>query len=337
MWHLFINRLISAVPTLFGISLLAFVMIRLVPGDPVTLMLGERGGSPEAVAEIKASLGLDKSLPTQYFLFLKNIFSGDLGTSIVSKRTVLSEFADRFPATIELSIIALLFAVILGLPLGVLAACARKEWQEKLLMGGSLIGYSMPIFWWGLILILLCSVMWGITPVAGRIGVQFDVEPRTGFLLIDVFLAGQGWSGLLSALHHLMLPMITLGTLPLAAIARMTRASLQAILREDYIRTAHAKGLPRQYVIMKHALANALVPIVTVIGLMGSQLLTGAILTETLFAWPGIGRWLVASVNARDYPVIQGGLLLISVVVITVNFIVDMIYVMINPQMRVHG
>lgn len=215
-----------------------------------------------------------------------------------------------------------------------MAAVKRNSPFDYLVMGGALVGYSMPIFWWGLVLILIFSVTLGWTPVSGRISVMYDIDPRTGFMLLDTWLSGEGWLSFKSALAHLVLPTIVLGTIPLAAVARMTRSSLLEVLREDYIRTARAKGLSFYGVVVVHALRNALIPIITVVGLMVGAVLTGAILTETIFSWPGIGKWLVNSVTARDYPVIQGGVLLISLVVIAVNLIVDVLYQVVNPLMR---
>jgi dipeptide transport system permease protein len=329
-----VKRLLIAIPTLIGVSIIAFALIRLVPGDPVTLIVGERGASPEVIASIKARLGLDKSLPEQYFTFVTNVLRGDLGTSIVSKRSVAEEFFERFPATLELGVVALILAIFLGVPLGVLAAVKRNSAFDYSLMTASLVGYSMPIFWWGLILILFFSVKLGWTPVSGRLDFAYDVASWSGFLLIDVWKSGDGWPAFKSALAHLILPAIALGTIPLAVIARMTRSSMLEVLGEDYMRTARAKGLGRLRVIYLHGLRNALVPVITVIGLMAGSVVTGAVLTETIFSWPGIGRWLVESVLSRDYPVIQSGILLIATTVILVNLLVDIAYAWANPRLR---
>lgn len=327
-------RLWQTLPTLVGVSVIAFMLIRLIPGDPVMLMLGERGSSPEAAAELRANLGLDQPLYSQYFKFVGGAVRGHLGESIVSHRSVWSEFADRFPATVELSLVALIWAVGIGIPLGVLAALNRRRWPDHLLMSTSLVGYSMPIFWWGLVLILFFSVRLGWTPVSGRMSAAFDVEPLTGFFLVDVWLRGLGWAAFRDCVAHLLLPALVLGTIPVAAIARMTRSSLLEVLREDYVRTAKAKGLSFFRIVFVHALRNALIPVVTVIGLMLGTLLTGAVLTETLFSWPGVGRWLVASVQARDYPVLQGGVLLLALIIVLVNTSVDVIYMYLNPRLR---
>ena len=328
------KRIGLAVPTLFGVSILAFALIRLVPGDPVLLMLGERGASPEVYAELQAALGLDQPAWKQYWIFLSKVVQGDLGLSIFSKQPVIQEFWDRFPATVELSFFAMLFAVSLGIPFGILAAIKRNSVFDYSFMGVSLVGYSMPIFWWGLILILLFSVTLGLTPVSGRMDAVFEVKTVTGFMLIDSLLSEEGWQAFVQALRHLILPSVALGTIPLAVIARMTRSSMLEVLGEDYIRTARAKGLTAFRVVVVHGLRNALVPVVTVVGLMVGTLLTGAILTETIFSWPGIGRWLVSGVMARDYNVIQGGILIIASIVIVVNLVVDILYAVINPRLR---
>ncbi|MCB9025856.1 MAG: ABC transporter permease subunit [Bdellovibrionaceae bacterium] len=298
------------------------------------LMLGERGATPEVYQKMQASLGLDQPVLLQYFKYLGQLFTGNFGTSITSQRPVFEEFMDRFPATMELGIVGMLFAILFGVPMGIISAAKRKTPLDYTLMGGALLGYSMPIFWWALVLIMFFSVQLGWTPVSGRISVMYEIDQVTGFLLIDSLLSEESWPAFKSALHHLILPAFVLGTIPLAVIARMTRSSLLEVLREDYIRTARAKGLTEQRVIVLHGLKNALIPIVTVIGLMLGAVLTGAILTETIFSWPGIGRWFVSSVEARDYPVIQGGIILIALTVMIVNLLVDLIYLWVNPLLR---
>lgn len=329
-----LNRLIQLVPTFIGVSVIAFGLIRLVPGDPVLLLLGERGASPEVYAEMQAKLGLDKSVFQQYFQFVSNAFQGDLGLSIISRRPILEEFFSRFPATLELGLLSLFWATLLGIPLGVLAAIKRNSVFDYTIMGGSLVGYSMPIFWWGLLLIMFFSSGLGWTPVSGRISPLFDIPHVTGFLLIDSLISEDGLSAFYNTLHHLILPVLVLGTIPLAIIARMTRSSMLEVIREDYIRTAKAKGMNQFGVIFIHALRNAMIPVITVIGLILGTLVTGAILTETIFSWPGIGKWMVASVSARDYPVIQGGILIIATFIIAINLCVDLLYAVINPRIR---
>lgn len=306
-----------------------------MPGDPVLLLLGERGGSPEVYKEMERKLGLDRPLVVQYALFVKGIFQGDLGKSVVTRRNVSEEFFERFPATMELGLLALLWASLLGVPLGILAAFYRNKAVDYFIMTGSLIGYSMPIFWWGLILILVFSVQLGLTPVSGRISVFYDVESVTGFLLIDTLLMeDESWEAFVSAFRHLILPSLALGTIPLAIIARMTRSSMIDVLDQPYMRTARAKGLRPLRIIIFHGLRNALIQVVTVIGLMFSTIVTGAILTETIFSWPGIGKWMVASVMARDYPVIQSGIVVIAMMVVCINLCIDMIYKVLDPRMR---
>jgi dipeptide transport system permease protein len=334
-----LNRLKDMIPTLFGVSLLAFILIRLIPGDPAMLLLGERGADPEVYQAMRKNMGLDKPQPVQYLNFLTSALKGDLGKSIVSKKSVTSEFFDRFPATVELGLCALAFAILIGIPFGIIASVKRNSFFDYFLMGTSLVGYSMPIFWWGLILIIVFSVHLGITPVAGRINVIFDIETITGFYLIDTLInpeliEEEGFAPFISAVKHLILPSIAMGTIPLAVIARMTRSSMLEVLNQDYMRTAKAKGLSIYRQVLVHALRNAFIPIVTVIGLMLGSLITGAILTETIFSWPGIGKWLVASILALDYPVIQGGLLFIAFMIVTINLSVDFLYALINPQLR---
>jgi dipeptide transport system permease protein len=333
MVRFILTRLSLVIPTFLGLTLLVFVLIRLIPGDPIETMAGERAISPELHAQMLKIYGFDQPVLVQYGLYLSRLVHGDLGRSLVSHESVLSEFITLFPATIELAVCAIIFALCLGLPAGIIAAVRRNSIFDHGVMGLSLTGYSMPIFWWGLLLILLFSVQLGWTPVSGRIAVQFYVEPTTGFLLIDTLLAGDG-RAFRSALSHLILPAIVLGTVPLAVIARMTRSAMLEVLGEDYIRTARAKGLSPLRVVAVHALRNALIPVVTVIGLQVGVLFTGAILTETIFSWPGVGKWVIEGIYRRDYPVLQGGTLLIGAVVMTVNLLVDVTYGLINPRIR---
>ncbi len=329
----FLRKLGVIIPTFFGVTLIAFVFIRLLPGDPVLLLAGERGMSEQRHAELMAQFGFDKPVIVQYGVYLKQLFSGDFGTSIITKKPVLEEFATLFPATIELSLCAIILAVLFGLPAGMIAATKRGSIFDHTVMTGALTGYSMPIFWWGLLLIILFSGVLGWTPVSGRISLLYYFEPVTGFMLIDSLLSGQQ-GAFASALSHLILPAIVLGTIPLAVIARQTRSAMLEVLSEDYVRTARAKGLSPARVIGLHALRNALIPVITVIGLQIGVLFAGAILTETIFSWPGIGKWMVDSIFRRDYSAVQGGLLLIAVIVMFVNLVVDLLYGLINPQIR---
>jgi dipeptide transport system permease protein len=333
MLRFILTRVSLVIPTFIGITLLAFFLIRLVPGDPIETMAGERGLDPARHEMLRKAYGFDQPVLVQYGIYVSRLLRGDMGKSIITSESVLSEFLSLFPATIELAVCAILFALVIGLPAGILAAVRRNSIFDHGVMGVSLAGYSMPIFWWGLLLILLFSVQLGWTPVSGRIAVRYYIEPVTGFLLIDSLLSDdKGAFG--SALQHLILPTIVLGTVPLAVIARMTRSAMLEVLGEDYIRTARAKGLAPLRVIAVHALRNALIPVVTVIGLQVGVLFTGAILTETIFSWPGVGKWLIEAINRRDYPVLQGGTLLIGAVVMTVNLIVDLTYGLINPRIR---
>jgi dipeptide transport system permease protein len=334
-----LRRLALVVPTFVGITLLAFSLIHLIPGDPVQVMAGERRLDPAFHAEVLHRLGLDRPLWEQYLAYLWKALRLDLGESFVTHEPVWREFTKLFPATLELSVCALALAVTLGLLAGVLAAIRRGSALDHGVMGLSLTGFSMPIFWWGLLLIMFFSVQmrsiapeWAL-PVSGRMALEFDIPPRTGFMLIDSLLADEP-GAFKSAVAHLVLPSIVLGTVPLAVIARMTRSSMLEVLREDYVRTARAKGLSPARVVFVHALRNALVPVITVIGLLVGTLLGGAVLTETIFSWPGVGKWLIDAIGRRDYPVVQGGILITATLVILVNLTVDLLYGLVNPRIR---
>ena len=328
-----LTRVGLVVPTFLGIILLTFVLIRLVPGDPVEVRVGERGISPERHAELIHQMGLDRPLYVQFFDYVGGVLKGDLGISVITHRPVMDEFLTLFPATLELAFFAMIFATLIGLPAGVLAAVRRGSIYDHAVMGTSLTGYSMPIFWWGLLLILFFSVKLGWTPVAKRLGDEYFVDEVTGFMLIDTLLSDEKGS-FLDAVKHLILPTIVLGTVPLAVIARMTRSAMLEVLGEDYIRTARAKGLGVYRIVAIHALRNALVPVVTVIGLQVGTLMGGAILTESVFSWPGIGKWLVESIGRRDYPALQGGVLVIAALVMATNLAVDLLYGLLNPRIR---
>ena len=336
MFRFLLKRVALTIPTFFALMFVTFMMIRLVPGDPIEVRRGERGISPERLAELRHEMGLDQPVIKQFGDYVWGLLHGDFGISTISKNPIIDEFTTLFPATLELGFFAMLLAIVIGIPAGVIAAARRGGWYDQTLMGVALTGYSMPIFWWGLILILVMSNWLGLTPVSGRSDlIAFYYEPVTGFMLIDSLLSDQK-GAFLDALRHLILPSIVLGTVPLAVIARMTRSSMLEVLEEDYVRTARAKGLPPSRVIGLHALRNALIPVVTVIGLQVGTLLAGAVLTETIFSWPGVGKWLIESIGRRDYPALQGGIMLISGAVIIVNLIVDLLYGLINPRIR-HG
>ena len=334
MLRFLLTRVSLVIPTFLGIVFITFFLIRLVPGDPIEVRTGERGIAPERHAQLLHEMGLDRPLYVQFFSYIGNVLHGDFEKSVITQRPVLDEFFELFPATLELAICAAIFAVFLGLPAGVLAATRRNSIFDTGVMGIAIAGYSMPIFWWGPMLILALSPLGlGLTPVSGRIAAEFIVPPVTGFLTIDSLIAGD-YDAFRSALHYLILPTIVLGTIPLAVIARMTRSSMLEVLGEDYVRTARAKGLGSLRVINLHALRNALIPVVTVIGLQVGTLMGGAILTETVFSWPGIGRWLLGAIGRRDYPALQGGVLLVSTLVILANLSVDLVYGLLNPRIR---
>jgi len=333
MRRYFLSRLGTFLPTFVGVTLISFMFIRVLPGDPIIVMVGERGMTEERYQEMVVKLGFDKPVLEQYWDYLTGVVQGDLGESFVTKKPVWDEFFSLFPATLELSLCAMIFAVMLGLPAGVIAAVNRGKFFDRTLMSTALIGYSMPIFWWALLLIIVFSGNLGWTPVSGRIDLLYYFDDVTGFMLIDSLLSGQA-GAFKSAVRHLILPTIVLGTIPLAVIARQTRSAMLEVLGEDYIRTARAKGLSPSRINGLHALRNALIPVITVIGLSVGTLLAGAILTETIFSWPGIGKWMVDSIFRRDYPVVQGGLLMIAVIVMIVNLTVDLLYGVINPKIR---
>ncbi|MDU2188525.1 MAG: dipeptide ABC transporter permease DppB [Klebsiella pneumoniae] len=337
MLQFILRRLGLVIPTFIGITLLTFAFVHMIPGDPVMIMAGERGISPERHAQLLAEMGLDKPLWQQYAHYIWGVLHGDLGISLKSRIPVWQEFVPRFKATLELGVCAMIFAVAVGIPVGVLAAVKRGSIFDHTAVGLALTGYSMPIFWWGMMLIMLVSVQLNLTPVSGRISDTVfldDTLPLTGFMLIDTAIWGEQ-GDFIDALMHMILPAIVLGTIPLAVIVRMTRSSMLEVLGEDYIRTARAKGLTRMRVIVIHALRNAMLPVVTVIGLQVGTLLAGAILTETIFSWPGLGRWLIDALQRRDYPVVQGGVLLVATMIILVNLLVDLLYGVVNPRMMI--
>lgn len=334
MIRFLIKRLALTIPTFVALMFVTFTMLRLVPGDPIEARRGERGIDPARLEQLRHEMGLDQPVWKQFLDYVWSLLHGDFGTSIVSKTPIATEFFTLFPATVELTICAMLFAIIIAIPAGVIAAAKRGSFYDQTLMGIALIGYSMPLFWWGLMLILLMSNTLHLTPVSGRVDlIKYYYPPVTGFFLIDSLLSGQK-GAFLDVVRHLILPTIVLGTIPLGAIARMTRSSMLEVLEEDYVRTARAKGLSVFRVVGLHALRNALIPVVTMIGVQLSFLLAGAVLTETIFSWPGVGNWLIHSIERRDYPALQGGIMLIASLVIVLNFIMDMLYGLINPRIR---
>jgi peptide/nickel transport system permease protein len=332
MLRFVVRRLLLLVPILLGLSILLFGWVRALPGSPAYSLLGERA-TPELVQAYQERYGFDRPLPVQYWQYLKSTVSGDLGTSIATHRSVMSEFANRFPSTIELAIAALAFAILFGVPLGFLAAKKHGTIFDHGSLVVSLIGISTPIFFLALILKYIFAVRLAWLPSVGRIDILDTTNHPTNFYILDAIIERQ-WGTLWDVLKHLILPAVALGSIPLAIIARITRASVLDVQNEDYVRTARAKGLAPHTVDGRHVLRNALLPVTTVIGLQTGLLLSGAILTETVFARPGVGTWLSEAIFNRDYPVLQGGILFVAVVFVLVNLLVDISYAVINPRIR---
>jgi peptide/nickel transport system permease protein len=328
-----VRRLLLLVPILLGLSILVFLWIRALPAGPAESLLGERA-TPETIAQIEEQYGLDEPIHIQYWEYLKTVATGDLGTTIRSRRPVTSELRERFPATIELTIAALLFAVTFGIPLGFVAAKRYGTWVDHSSLVLSLLGISIPVFFLAILLKYVFAVELGWLPTVGRIDVLIDIEHPTNFYTIDALLAGD-LVAFWDVIKHLILPAIALGSIPLAIIARITRAAVLDVQNEDYVRTARAKGLSPRVVDTRHIFRNAMLPIMTIIGLQAGLLLSGAVLTETVFAFPGMGSWLVEAIRQRDYPVLQGGILFVSLVFVLVNLAVDISYALINPRIRV--
>lgn len=329
------RRLFHLIFILIGVSLLVFLMLRLIPGDPAHLLLGEFA-SPQEVSRIREKLGLDRSYAYQYYLYIKNLLKGDLGISIRSNTPVSHEIWIRFLATVELSMAAMVISSLIGILAGVISSARKYSIFDYVSMVMALIGISMPIFWLGLMLMYLFSVKLGLLPMMGRFTMGMDYEAITGLVILDSLLKGE-FALFLNSLKHLILPAFTLATIPMAIIARMTRSSMLEVLSKDYIRTARAKGLGYGAVIFRHALKNAFLPVITVIGLNFGLLLGGAVLTETIFSWPGLGRYVVDSLLARDYPAVQGCILFFAVIMVMVNLAVDILYFYLDPRLRIDG
>ncbi len=327
-----LKRLALLIPTLLGISVVVFLMIHLVPGDPAQVMLGERA-SAESLAELRAELGLDKPFYVQFGRFFFGLIQGDLGRSIKTHERVIVELKNRFPATVELAVASMILASIVGISAGVLSAVRRGTILDYTGMMVALIGISMPIFWLGLIFILIFSVSLGLFPMSGRLSSDVELDVVTRFYVIDSLL-GANIRAFKDALWHLFLPAVALGTIPMAVIARMTRSSMIEVMGEDYIRTAWAKGLSEKIVVLKHAMKNSFTPTLTVMGIEFGYLLGGAIITETIFSWPGVGRWLLFAVQARDFRAVQGGVLLIAITFVLINLIVDLLYAWLDPRIK---
>jgi peptide/nickel transport system permease protein len=328
-----VRRLLLLVPILLGVSVLIFFWVHALPGNPASALLGERA-TPELVQQYKERYGLDRPLPLQYVDYLKvTVVDRDLGTSISSRRTVTSEISRRFPATIELAIAAMIFAVGIGLPLGFFAAKRYGGVFDNLSLIGSLIGISIPIFFLAIILKYIFAIRLQWLPSVGREDVLLSPEHPTGFYVLDGLITGN-WTAMWDAIKHLILPAIALGSIPLAIIMRITRAAVLDVQNEDYVRTARAKGLSPHIVDRRHVLRNALLPVSTIIGLQTGLLLSGAVLTETVFAFPGMGSWLRDAIFNSDYPALQGGVLFLALVFVLVNLLVDISYAIINPRIR---
>jgi len=327
-----ITRFLTIVPVLIGVSLIVFSFTHLIPGDPAVAMLGERA-TPQRVAEVREQLGLDKPLYTQYFIYVDKVLHGDLGASILRGDPVLRDLVRRFPATVELAISAILIAISVGVPMGIISAVWRNSFFDGFSRLVALAGVSMPIFWLGLMLAWFFGVVLRWLPTGFRLGTDVTLVSVTNFYVLDCLLTKNA-AALVSSLRHLVLPAVALSTIPMAVIARMTRASLLEVLSQDYIRTAESKGLPQRSVILRHAMRNALLPVMTVTGLQVGRLLAGAILTETIFSWPGIGLWIYESIQARDYPIVQGATLFIATIFVMVNLITDVLYAAVDPRIK---
>ena len=362
MTRYIIRRLLAAIPTLLGVSIVVFLFIHLIPGDPARAMVRENAPE-EAVQKIRERLGLTRPLYEQYLIFMlgndttdriryeiarlagdpipmpvvedpfRGVLRGDFGKSVVTGNSIAFEFRVRFPATIELAVAAVLFAILVGIPAGILAAMKRGSLIDTTSMMVALTGVSVPIYWLGLMGIMLFAVTLQWVPSGSRLGVDIALDRTTNFYLVDSIISGN-WNALGNALRHLVLPALVLGTVPMGVFARMTRSSMLEALSQDYVRTARSKGLRERVVILRHTLKNALLPVVTIIGLETGYLFSGAVLTESIFGWPGVGRWLYQSIIYRDYTVIQGTTLVIAVIFVAANLIVDISYAVIDPRIR---
>lgn len=346
MGRYILRRLISVIPTLIGVTLVIFLFQRLIPGDPAVAMLGEHA-TEENVARIREQFGLNRPpfldrdaladgnlsgfFDSQYVRYFRRLAHLDLGDSIHRRIPVAETLKERFPATLELSLLSLFMALLIGIPAGIASASRRNSAIDGVTMVGSLIGVSMPIFWLGIMLIMLFSVFLKWLPSGARLSTGVEIQTITNLLLLDSLLTGN-FSGFLDALKHIIMPAVALATIPAAIITRMTRSSMLDVLQEDYIRTASAKGLAEHVVLFRHALKNAFLPVITIIGIQAGTLLAGAVLTETIFSWPGIGKWVYDAILGRDYPIVQGVTLLIALIFLLVNLGVDLSYAVLDPR-----
>jgi len=326
------RRIYQLLPVLIGVSIIVFAIIHLIPGDPAQVILGEQA-SAEAIQKLRQQLGLDLPLYQQYFHFLLQILQGNLGESLLTQKPIIEEIVPHLAATVELTVFAMIFAVVVGVNIGIVSAWRRNTWLDYVPMIIALIGVSMPIFWLGLLEQWLFGLKLQWLPVLGRENARIPVEAITHFYLIDTLLQGN-IAQFLETIRHLILPAVALGTIPMAYIARMTRSSMLEVLKHDYVRTAKAKGLHEFFVVYKHALKNSFAPVMTVIGLEVGRLLGGAVLTETIFGWPGVGQYIYNAIGYRDYAVIQSGILILAVIFIVVNLIVDLLYTYLDPRIQ---
>lgn len=332
MLHYIGKRLLQLIPVLLGMTFIVFMIIRAIPGDPAQVILGQQA-SPEAIKALRTTLGLDNPWYIQYFDYLKGLVTGDLGQSLRTRTPVVDEVWPYLAATIELSVFAVIIAIIIGINAGIISAWFQNSWFDYLAMIIALIGVSMPIFWLGLLNQWIFSIELGLLPTSGRLNVRDPIESITGFYIIDTLVTGQ-FDQLATVMKHLILPGTALATIPMAIIARMTRSSMLEVMRSDYVRTARSKGLKMFWVVYKHALKNAIIPVMTIIGLQMGLLLGGAILTETIFAWPGIGRYIYEAIGFRDYPVIQSGILIVAFIFVMINLFVDLLYSVVDPRIK---
>lgn len=333
IWGFIVRRILYLIPVLIGVTLITFALSHLVPGDPARLIVGQRA-SEETLERVREELGLNKPVPVQYISYMKDLARGNLGTSIRSQRPVIQDLRERFPASFELTSLALLFCLIVAVPLGVVCAVKRNKPVDHMIRVFALFGVSMPVFWWGLILLLLFYVILGWLPGPGRIALDIAAPAGpTGMYLLDSLIAGD-WQAFGSALSHIILPAFCLSYVYLAIMTRMVRSSMLEVLNQEYIRTARANGLSEWAIVVRHGLRNALVPTVTILGLSFGELIGGAILTEAIFAWPGLGSYLVESIGFLDFPSIMGFTILICVIYVMVNLLVDIAYGLLDPQIR---
>ena len=332
MGQFVVRRLLSLIPVLLGVSIVVFSLIRLIPGDPVIVMLGERA-RPADIERLREEMGFNRPIVVQYLEWMGHVLRGDLGTSIINRTAVMDELKYRLSATVEMIVVGMIIGLVVGVSLGILSALRRNSWIDLVATAGALLGVSMPIYWLALILIYALAVNRQIFPPSARLDVNLNVVRHTGFMLIDTLLMGD-FRLFLNAVWHLILPSLVLSTVVLPILARLTRASMLEVMRQDYVRTAEAKGLQPRVVIVRHALKNALLPIVTVVGLQLGGLLGGALLTETIFSWPGMGLWTYRAILSRDYPIVQGAVLVSATIYVVVNLIVDISYAYLDPRIR---